>query len=156
MQCGLVCHWAMKQLVLFFEAIKVRFNWTKVSALNFKTQAWAQVAFLFTTRFQLILPAQSQNVTQNRTDHRMHIMGIQICQINGWNNSFQNMCSINRQKLSVWPGKSILCKKKHLKNSYFCVHESELPDFGRTWTPNRWHQINFWGPPKTLGYSASN
>ena len=96
------------------------------------------------TRFQLILPVQSQNFTKNRTFHRMHVEGIQICQINGWNNSFQNMCSINRQKLSVWPGKSILCKKKHLKNSYFCVHESELPDFGRTWTLNCWQQVTFW------------
>ena len=39
------------------------------------------------TRFQLILPVDSQNVTKNRTDHRMHVEGPQICQINGWNNS---------------------------------------------------------------------
>ena len=31
------------------------------------------------TRFQLILPVQSQNVTKNRTDHRMHVDGTQIC-----------------------------------------------------------------------------
>ena len=30
------------------------------------------------TRFQLILPVQSQNVTKNRTDNRMHIEGIQF------------------------------------------------------------------------------
>ena len=42
-------------------------------------------------------------------------------------------------------------QKKNLKNGYFCVHESELPDFGRTWTPNRWHQVNFWGGPGTHG-----
>ena len=147
-------NWTMKQLDLFFQAIKVRFNWTKVSAtrdaLNFKNQAWAQVAFLFTTRFQLILPVQSQNVTQNQADHRMHIMGIQICQINGWNNSFQNMYSMNRQKSTVWPVKSILCKK-HIKKGYFCVQESELPDFGRTWTPNRWHQVNFWADAENFG-----
>ena len=88
------------------------------------------------TRSQLILSVQSQkNVTKNRTDHRKHVEGPQICQINRWNKSFQNMYCTNRQKLTVWPGKSILCKK-HLKNGYFCVHESELPDFGRTWTPN--------------------
>ena len=40
------------------------------------------------TKFQLILPVQSQNVTKNRTDHRMHVEGPQICQINSWNNSF--------------------------------------------------------------------
>ena len=88
------------------------------------------------TRFQLILPVDSQNVTKNRTDHRMQVAGPQICQINRWNNSFQNMYGMNRQQLTVWPGKSILCKK-HLKIAYFGGHESELPDFGRTWTPNR-------------------
>ena len=31
------------------------------------------------TRFQLILPADSQNVTNNRTVHRMHIEGPKIC-----------------------------------------------------------------------------
>ena len=36
-----------------------------------------------------------QNVTKNRTDHRMHVEGPQICQINHWNNSFQNMYSMN-------------------------------------------------------------
>ena len=30
------------------------------------------------TRFQLILPVQSQNVTKNRTDNRMHVEGIQF------------------------------------------------------------------------------
>ena len=73
------------------------------------------------TRFQLILPVQSQNVTKNRTDHRMHVEGIQICQINGWNNSFQNMCSINRQKLTVWPGKSILWKKTPQERLFLCA-----------------------------------
>ena len=87
-------------------------------------------------RFQLILPVQSQNVKKNQTDHKMHVEGIQICQINGLNNNFQNMYSTYRQKWTVWPGKSILCKK-HLKNGYFCVQEFELPDFGRTWTGGR-------------------
>ena len=89
-----------------------------------------------TTRFQLILPVQSQNVTKNRTEHRMHVEGIQICQINRWNNSFQNMYGMNRQHLTVWPEKSILCKKTP-QSGYFWLHEYELPDFGRTWTPNR-------------------
>ena len=87
------------------------------------------------TRFQLILTVQSQNVTKKRTDHRMHIEGIQICHINRWNNCFQNMYGMNRQQLTVWPEKSILCKK-HLTFAYFGGQESELTDFGRTWTPN--------------------
>ena len=63
----------------------------------------------------------------------MHVDGTQICQINRWNNSFQNMYSMNRQKWTVWLRKLILCKKTQ-KNVYFYVHESELTDFGRTWT----------------------
>ena len=64
------------------------------------------------TRSQLILSVQSQkNVTKNRTDHRKHVEGPQICQINRWNKSFQNMYGMNRQQLTVWPGKSILCQK---------------------------------------------
>ena len=50
---------------------------------------------------QLILPVQSQNVTKNRTDHRMHVEGPQICQIIHWNNSFQNIYGINRGQLAV-------------------------------------------------------
>ena len=41
--------------------------------------------------------------------------------------------------------------KKHLKNGYFCVQESELPDFGRTWTSNGWHQVNCLGGPENFG-----
>ena len=41
-----------------------------------------------------------------------------------------------RQKLTVWPGKSSFCAKKHLKIAFFGGHESGLPDFGRPWTPN--------------------
>ena len=159
--------WHYKQtiLYLYLSVLECRWHMTwpemravwklergkKTSKLLVPDNQALQLVSLPKTRFQLIRPVQSKNVTKNRTEHRMHVEGIQICQINGWNNSFQNMCSINRQKLSVWPGKSILCKKKHLKNSYFCVHESELPDFGRTWTPNRWHQVNSWGGPENFG-----
>ena len=62
----------------------------------------------------------------------MHIEDPKICQINRWNNSYQNMYGMNRQQLTVWPGKLILCQKKHLIFAYFGGHESELPDFGRT------------------------
>ena len=53
----------------------------------------------------------ASSVPNNRTDHRMHVEGIQICQINRWNNCFLNMYGMNRQQLTVWPGKSILCKE---------------------------------------------
>ena len=35
-----------------------------------------------TTRFQLVLPVDSQNVTKNLMGHRMRAAGPQICQIN--------------------------------------------------------------------------
>ena len=41
-------------------------------------------------------------------------------------------------------------EKKHLKIGYFCVRESVLPDFGRTWTANGWHQVNFRPIPVNL------
>ena len=79
------------------------------------------------TRCQLTLPVQSQNVTKNRTDHRMHVEGPQICQINRWNNSFQNMYGMNRQKMTVRPGKSILCQKTPQKTAIFvCKNRSYL------------------------------
>ena len=75
------------------------------------------------TRFQLILPVHSQNVTKNLTGHRMHVAGPQIYQINRQTNGFQNMCDVLNATID-------------LKIGYFGVHESGLPDFGRTWTPN--------------------
>ena len=44
-----------------------------------------------TTRFQLILPVDSHNVTKNLTGHKMHIEGPQTYHINRQTNSFQNM-----------------------------------------------------------------
>ena len=43
------------------------------------------------TRFQLILPVDSQDVAKNLTGHRMHVAGPHIYQINRKNNSFQNV-----------------------------------------------------------------
>ena len=38
-----------------------------------------------------------------------------------------------------WPfgQENRFCAKKHLQIAYFSVHESELPHFGRTWTPGQ-------------------
>ena len=52
------------------------------------------------TRFQLILPVDS-HVTENLTGHRMHAAGTQICQINRWNNSFQNLYGMDRPQLTA-------------------------------------------------------
>ena len=68
----------------------------------------------------------------------MHVAGPQIYQINRQTNGFQNMCDMLNATID-------------LKIGYFGVHESGLPDFGRTWTPNSWHQVNFWGTPENFG-----
>ena len=90
-----------------------------------------------TTRFQLILPVDSQNLTKNQTGNRMHVKGPQICQINRWNNSIQNMYGMLKATIDRLARKIDFVQKKHLIFAYFGGHESELPDFGRTWTPNR-------------------
>ena len=46
------------------------------------------------------------------------------------------------------------CAKKHLKIAHFGGHESELPDFGRTLTPVRWHQVNCLGAPENFWVSC--
>ena len=68
---------------------------------------------LVTTRFRLILPVHSHNVTKNLTGHRMHVEGPKIRPI-----AFRIYMTCYRQKLTVWPGKSILSKKtpKNTKN----------------------------------------
>ena len=108
------------------------------------------------TRFQLKLPVESQTVTKNRTDHKMHVEGPQICQISRWNNSFQNMYGMYRQQLTVWPEKSILCQKNTSfspilvdKNLSYLTLEGP----GRQTVDTR--SIS-WVALKTLGYNASN
>ena len=54
-----------------------------------------------------------------------------------------NTASSESQKLTVWPGKSILCNKKHLKIAFFLC--------ARIWTPNGWHQVNFRPTPENFG-----
>ena len=66
------------------------------------------------TRFQLILPVDSHNVTKNRTGHRMHVEGPQICQINRWNNSFQNMYDMLQVKVDRFARKTFSYKKNSL------------------------------------------
>ena len=90
-----------------------------------------------------LLPVDSHNVTKNQTGHRMHVEGPQMWQINRWSTiafRIYMVCMVwyvwyGMRQLTVLPGKSTLCKK-HLIFAYFGGHESELPDFGRTWTPN--------------------
>ena len=59
--------------------------------MPFRRIAWATILQLYSvlalnsdkTRFQLILPVHSQNVTKNLTGHRMHVAGPQTYQIKG-------------------------------------------------------------------------
>ena len=41
-------------------------------------------------------------------------------------------------------------KEKHLRIAYFGGHQSGLPDFGRSWTPNDWHKVNFRPTPENF------
>ena len=76
------------------------------------------------TRFQLILPIQSQNVTKNRTDHRMHVEGPQIYQINRQTNSFQNMYDMLKAKIDRLPRKIDILKKCF----FFCKNRFSWPN----------------------------
>ena len=67
-----------------------------------------------TTRFQLILPVDSQNVRKNRTDHWMHVEGPQMCQIKRWNNSFQNMYGMLSATIDRLARNTDFVQKKHL------------------------------------------
>ena len=44
----------------------------------------------------------------------------------------------------AWYRKSKVDHESRHNSGYLC--------FGRTWTPNCWHQVSFWGTPKNLGY----
>ena len=76
------------------------------------------------------MPVPNNNVTKNLTGHRMHVEGTQIYQINRQIDSFHNT--------------------QHRKIASFCVHESGFPYFGRPWTPNFWHQVNFRSTPENF------
>ena len=42
---------------------------------------------------------------------------------------------------------NLFSPKKHLKTAFFSGQILASPHFGRTWRPNCWHQVNFWGTP---------
>ena len=69
----------------------------------------------------------------------MHIEGPQICQINRWNNSFQNMYDMLEAKVDHLAEKTYFVKKKTPKTACLGGKESGFPDFGRTCMPNYWH-----------------
>ena len=56
------------------------------------------------TRFQLILPVHSHNVSKNLTGHRINVEGPLIYQINRQTNSFQIMCDmlLKIDRLVTW------------------------------------------------------
>ena len=66
------------------------------------------------TRFQVILPVHSHNVTKNLTGQRMHVEGPQIYQMNMINSS-QNMCDVLKAKIDNSARKIDYLQKKHLK-----------------------------------------
>ena len=140
MGLGSKASWALWKTSGYLHKLMARHFWT-----NFLRHIVNVISKLLSSQrlhhlHKLILPVQSQNVTKNRTDHRMHVEGPQICQINRWNNSFQNMYGMNRQQLTVWPGKSILCKKTPQKWLFLCA---------RIWVTWLWKDLG--AKPLTLG-----
>ena len=74
-------------------------------------------------KFQLILPVDSQNVTKNKTDRVMHVEVPQICQINHWNNSFQNIYGMPKATIDCLARKIDFVQKKPqtpLGNVFVC------------------------------------
>ena len=83
-------------------------------------------------------------------------MDVEGPQIYRWNNSLQNMNGMNRQQLTVWPGKSILCNK-NTSFSPILVDTNlsylTLEGLGRQTVETR---STSGVVLKTLGYNASN
>ena len=59
--------------------------------------------------------------------HVETVEGPQICQINRWNNSFQNMYGMQKGTIDCLARNIDFVQKKNPKIGYFGVHESELP-----------------------------
>ena len=107
------------------------------------------------TWFQLTMSVPNQEDTKNLTGHRMHVDGPQISYMNPYNNSFQEIGTHCRQKLTALQGKFV-SSKKHLKMANFCVHESGLPDFGRLWRQTLDTRSTSMVPLKYYGNDSSN
>ena len=90
---------------------------------------------LNTTRFQLILPVDSHNVTKNLTGQRMHVEGPQIYQMNHQTNSFKNMCDMLQAEVDRLAGN--ILSKETLKNTQNHGQPFGYADFGGCWRPNR-------------------
>ena len=95
------------------------------------------------TRYDMVSAngASSEPRCYKKSDGSQDVEGPQIYQMNLQTNSFQNMCDMLYAKIDSLARKIYSLQKKHLKIAYFGGHKSGLPDFGRPWTPNRWHQV---------------
>ena len=69
----------MKEYTGYLQALDLQALDPKISEVHLN---------FYMTRFQLILPV---DVTKNWTGYRRNVKGPQLCQINRWNNGFQNM-----------------------------------------------------------------
>ena len=59
------------------------------------------------------------------------------------------MCDMLQVKINRLARKIDFVQKKHLKIAD--LHKSGLPDFGRPWMANGWHQVNFRPTPENFG-----
>ena len=65
---------------------------------------------LYMAWFQMTVSTLSQGVTKNLTGHRMHLGWSKIPQTYPWWQSFQEMKTCFRRKLTLWPGHLIVAE----------------------------------------------
>ena len=109
---------------------------------------------LYMARFRMTVSTLSQGVTKNLTGHRMHWGRSKLPQTYPWWQSFQEMKTCSRRKLTLWPGKLI-----------FCREVPEFRFFARIWVSwllwkdldakplsvSIWYHVNFWGTSENFG-----
>ena len=106
------------------------------------------------TRFQLILPVAYHNVTKKLTGCTERVPIYTKLTIRPI--AFRICVTCYRQKLTVWPGKSISCKK-HLKIGYLVDTNLDyltLEGPGRQTVDTDTDPVNF--RPTPWGYDSSN
>ena len=101
------------------------------------------------TRFQTMVSNLSHSLMKNLTEHRMHLEGSKIPQMNLSNHSFQEM-SLGENWLF---GQENCFHEKTIQNCPFSLHKSGLHDFGHKTFDTR---STSGYPLKTLVYNAPN
>ena len=114
-----------------------RDGWTTTSiSVPQMIKVWTKM-----TRLQLMMQVLSHDLTKNLTGH-WFTYGIPKHQ--KW---IVRPIAFRVYEM-LWSKIDHLAKKavlwKNLKMAYFLIYASGLPDFGRLWMSNHWHQVKLW------------